>query len=123
MAVLLQTVAIGAAIAIHAVAGPLIFTGIAIGYFRAQGARDPLPTAIAFMAIVAALDAVVVAGLVLRDLAMFTSFAGTWLPFVLIFLATWLTGLAMSMMPVPRPAVATARNVSFSQGYESGAGA
>jgi hypothetical protein len=32
-------------------------------------------------AIVAVLDAVIVAGLVLRDFAMFTSLAGTWLPF------------------------------------------
>jgi menaquinone-dependent protoporphyrinogen oxidase len=119
MAVLLQTVSIGAAIAIHAVAVPLIFTGIAVGYFRARGARDPFPTAIAFTGIVAILDAAVVAGLVLRDFAMFTSFAGTWLPFVLIFLATWVTGLAMSMMPAPRPAVANAPGVS--RGHGSGA--
>jgi menaquinone-dependent protoporphyrinogen oxidase len=102
MAVLLQTVSTAAAIAIHAVAAPLIFTGIAIGYFHARGARDPVPTAIAFTAIVVVLDAALVAGLVLRDFAMFTSFAGTWLPFALIFLATWVTGLAMSMMPAPR---------------------
>jgi hypothetical protein len=38
MAVLLQTVSTGAAIAIHAVGVPLIFTRIAIGYFRARGA-------------------------------------------------------------------------------------
>lgn len=99
----MQTVSIGAAIALHAVAAPLIFAGIAIAYFRTQGARDPLPTAIAFTAIVATLDAVVVAGLVLRDLAMFTSFSGTWLPFVLIFLATWVTGLAMSMISGAAP--------------------
>jgi menaquinone-dependent protoporphyrinogen oxidase len=121
MAVLLQTVSTGAAIAIHAVAAPLIFTGIAIGYFRARGARDPLPTAIAFTAIVALLDAAVVAGLVLRDFAMFASFAGTWLPFALIFLATWVTGLAMSMMPAPRPTVATACSAGISPGHGSGA--
>jgi hypothetical protein len=122
MAVLLQAVSTSAAIAIHAVATPLIFTGIAIGYFRAHGARDPLPTAAAFTAIVAVLDAAVVAGFVLRDFAMFTSIAGTWLPFGLIFLATWITGLAMSMMPVPRPADATARSAGDSLGYESDAG-
>jgi menaquinone-dependent protoporphyrinogen oxidase len=122
MAVLLQTVSTGAAIAIHAVAAPLIFTGMAIGYFRAHGARDPLPTAVAFTGIVAALDAAVVAGLVLRDFAMFSSFAGTWLPFGLIFLATWVTGLAMSMMPAPRPADATARSAGISLGHEPDAG-
>jgi menaquinone-dependent protoporphyrinogen oxidase len=118
MALLLQTLSTGAAVAIHAVAAPLIFTGIAIGYFRARGAREPLPTAIAFTVIIALLDAAVVAGLVLRDLAMFASFAGTWLPFLLIFVATWVTGLAMSMMPAPR-AVTTVR----SQGDAGDAGA
>jgi hypothetical protein len=93
MAVLLQTVSTDAAIAIHAIIAPLIFTGIARGYFRARVARDPLSTAIAFTAIAAVLDAVFVAGIVLHDFAMFTSFAGTWLPFGLIFLATWVTGL------------------------------
>jgi menaquinone-dependent protoporphyrinogen oxidase len=118
MAVLLQTVSTPAAIAIHAVAVPLIFTGIAIGYFRARGARDPLPTAIAFTAIVAALDTV--AGLVLRDFAIFSSFAGTWLPFGLVYLATWVTGLTISMMPPSRPAVATALSAGVSRGHDSG---
>jgi len=30
---------------------------------------------------------------------MFTNFAGTWLPLLLIFLTTWITGLVMSTMP------------------------
>ena len=109
MAALLQMTGTGLAIAIHAVAAPLIFGAIAVHYFGARGARDPLPTALAFTAIVALLDAGVVAALVLRSFAMFASFAGTWLPFLLIFLATWLTGLAMSMMPAPkaRPAAAS----------------
>jgi hypothetical protein len=123
MAILLQTLSTRTAIAIHAVAAPLIFTGIAIGYFRARGAREPLPTAIAFTAIAAVLDAAVVAGLVLRDFAMFTSFAGTWLPFGLIFLATLATGLATSMMPAPRPAATTTRSEGVSRGHEFGTGA
>ena len=52
-------------------------------------------------AIVALLDAVVVAGGVLHSLKMFGSIAGTWLPFALIFLATWATGELMSTMPWP----------------------
>jgi hypothetical protein len=59
-----------------------------------RAARDSLSTATAFTAIVALLDAVFVTGIVLRDFAMFTSFAGTWLPFGLIFPATLVTGLA-----------------------------
>jgi hypothetical protein len=42
MAILLHTVSTGAAIAIHAVAAPLIFAGISIGYFQARGARGIL---------------------------------------------------------------------------------
>jgi menaquinone-dependent protoporphyrinogen oxidase len=102
MAVLMQTAGPTLAIAIHAAAAPLVFIGIAIHYFRARGARDPLPTALAFVAIVVVLDAGIVAGLVLRSFAMFESLVGTWLPFALIFLATWITGFAMSMMPAPK---------------------
>ena len=37
----------------------------------------------------------------------------------LIFLATWVTGLAMSMMPAPRP-VAAPRSADISRGHDSG---
>jgi hypothetical protein len=102
MGILLKAATAGLAVAIHAVAAPLIFALVAINYFRAHGARDPLPAALALTAVVAVLDAVIVAGFVLRSFSMFTSFAGTWLPFILIFLATWFTGSIMSMMPAPR---------------------
>jgi menaquinone-dependent protoporphyrinogen oxidase len=103
MAGLMQVAGIGPAIAIHAVAAPLIFVGIAVHYFRARGARDPFPTALAFTTIVVLLDGGIVAGLVLRSLDMFTSVWGTWLPFALIFLATWTTGMMQSMMPATKP--------------------
>ena len=99
MASLLQATSLGTAIAIHAVAAPLIFAAIALNYFRAHGAREPLPTALAFTGIVALLDAGVVALLILQSFAMFASVAGTWLPFGLIFLVTWAIGVTMSMMP------------------------
>jgi hypothetical protein len=123
MGLLLQTVPDSAAVALHAVAAPLIFTGLAVNYFRARGSREPRPTAIAFTATVAVLDAVIVAGLVLRDFAMFASFAGTWLPFGLILLVTWITGLTLSMMPAPRPAAAADRSPSAPRQRESGVGA
>ncbi|HEU4732769.1 MAG TPA: flavodoxin domain-containing protein, partial [Kofleriaceae bacterium] len=50
----------GLAFALHAIAAPVIFTAVAIHYFRPRGAREPLPTAIAMTAIVIALDALVV---------------------------------------------------------------
>jgi hypothetical protein len=51
---------------------------------------------------VIALDAIVVAGLIQHSADMFRSIAGTWLPFVLIFLATWATGSILAMMPEKR---------------------
>lgn len=104
MGTLLRATSVGAAIAVHALAAPVIFAWIARHYFRARGARDPLPTALAFVGIVALLDLVVVGGLVEHSLAMFGSIAGTWLPFALIFLVTWMTGELMSMQPWSKPA-------------------
>ena len=89
----------GVAITLHAVAAPFIFGALAWGYFAARGAREPLGVAVAFTAIVAVLDAVVVAALFLHSFAMFASIAGTWLPFVLIFAVTWATGSVMAMLP------------------------
>jgi menaquinone-dependent protoporphyrinogen oxidase len=101
MAALLHLVSLGLALALHAIAAPLVFTAIARRYFRARGARDPLPTAVTWAASVALLDLVVVAGIVQGSLEMFKSIVGTWLPFALIFVASWATGEVMSMLPSP----------------------
>lgn len=100
--VLLARVPPGVALGLHALAAPLIFIALSRHYFRQPGARDPLPTAFAFVGIVALLDLTVVAGLIQHRLAMFGSVVGTWLPFLLIFGATWMTGEAMSMLPSPK---------------------
>jgi len=102
MVALLEFASLTAALVVHAIAAPLVFTLIAWHYFGAHGARDPLPTAFVFTAMVALLDLVVVAGVAQRSLEMFTSIAGTWLPFTLIFGATWGTGALMSTMPWPK---------------------
>jgi menaquinone-dependent protoporphyrinogen oxidase len=99
MAVLLSLMDLSAALILHGLAAPVIFIVIAWNYFRAPGARDPLPTALAWTAIVLLLDLVVVAGALQRSLALFQSVAGTWLPFALIGLASWSTGVVVSMMP------------------------
>jgi menaquinone-dependent protoporphyrinogen oxidase len=101
MGLLLRFAGLTAALIAHALAAPAIFLTLARRYFRARGARDPQPTAVTWTAIVALLDAVVVAGGVLHSLKMFGSVAGTWLPFALIFFATWATGEVMSTMPWP----------------------
>ncbi|HJL18285.1 MAG TPA: flavodoxin domain-containing protein [Sandaracinaceae bacterium LLY-WYZ-13_1] len=100
---LLQVASLGVALTVHAIAAPLVFVALAWHYFRARGAREPLSTATAFTAIVVVLDLVVVGGAIQQSLAMFASFAGTWLPFALIFGATWATGALMSTMPWEAP--------------------
>jgi menaquinone-dependent protoporphyrinogen oxidase len=94
------------AIVLHAIAAPLIFAAIARHYFAARGARSPLPVAIAFTAIAAALDLGIVAGLIQRSAALLGSIAGAWLPLALIFLTTWACGAIMSTLPWPKPAPA-----------------
>jgi menaquinone-dependent protoporphyrinogen oxidase len=88
-----------AATVIHALAAPLVFAAVSTRYFAPAGAREPLPTALAFVAIVILLDAVIVAAFVQHSFAMFGSVAQTWLPLLLIFLATWMTGNLHAMRP------------------------
>jgi hypothetical protein len=85
----------------HTAAAAVIFLFVAKHYFGLSGARDPLPTAVTFVSAMALLDLVVVAGLVQHSLQIFTSVIGTWLPFFLVFLVTWGTGVVMSVMPTP----------------------
>jgi len=104
MAGLLAVTSLTAATVFHAIAAPLIFAAVAKHYFGARGARGALPVALAFTAIVAALDLAVVAALIQRSFAMFSSTAGTWLPLALIFLVTWATGAIMATLPWPKRA-------------------
>lgn len=79
----------------HAIVAPVVFAGLSWVYFTRFTYTTPLVTAALFLGIVAALDLVVVALFILRSFAMFGSLLGTWLPFVLIFVATWATGTAV----------------------------
>jgi len=81
------------ALIIHAIAAPIIFGLVAWVYFSRFGYTSPLTTALIFVGFVIALDFFVVALIILRSLEMFTSLIGTWIPFGLIFLSTYLVGL------------------------------
>ncbi len=83
---------------VHAILAPLFFVAISLFYFRRFNFTTPLQTAIIFIGFVMAMDFFVVAMLILRSFEMFTSLLGTWIPFGLIFLATWLTGLFSSRL-------------------------
>lgn len=79
----------------HAILGPLVFAAISCIYFRHFGYTTPIRTAVIFLIVVVFLDFFVVAQLIERSFAMFSSFIGTWLPWTLIFALTYLTGWIM----------------------------
>jgi len=81
------------ALIVHAIAAPIFFVGISLVYFYKFNFTSPIQTALIFVGFVIAMDFFVVAMLINRSFEMFTSLLGTWIPFGLIFLATWLTGL------------------------------
>jgi menaquinone-dependent protoporphyrinogen oxidase len=61
--------------------------------FHGQHAWVPLRAAILFAVLVGMFDLVIVASFIQHSLAMFQSFVGSWLPLLLIFVATWMTGI------------------------------
>jgi hypothetical protein len=84
-----------AALIVHALAAPLIFTALSLVYFHRSVSWSPLRTACVFLGVVVIMDTFVVALLIERSFQMFESILGTWLPFLLIFLSTWWTGIAV----------------------------
>ena len=77
----------------HAIGAPIIFAAAYWIYFRKFNYTTPLQTAIVFVTFVILMDFFVVALLIKRSIDMFLSWLGTWLPFVLIFSSTYITGL------------------------------
>lgn len=78
---------------IHAVAAPIIFGALSWNYFNRYGYTSPLQTALSFTAFVIFMDFFLVSWIIMGSFEMFSSVIGTWLPFALIFSATYLTGL------------------------------
>jgi hypothetical protein len=124
MGLLLATASVKTSLILHAFAAPLIFALVVRHYFRRRGAREPLAVALAFTAIVALLDYLVVATLVVRSFVMFGSLLGVWLPLALIFIVTWATGEVLARIPPSRrgkaprpstPAVPSFRGESAAQ--------
>jgi hypothetical protein len=78
---------------VHAIGAPLIFTIISLIYFNKFNYTPPLQTALIFVSFVILMDFFVVALMIEKSLEMFASLLGTWIPFVLIFTSTYVTGL------------------------------
>ena len=78
---------------IHAIGVPIIFAIISLIYFKKFNYTTSLQTAVIFLSFAVAMDFFVVALLIEKSFEMFTSILGTWFPFALIFLSTYLVGL------------------------------
>jgi hypothetical protein len=83
-------------IIVHAIGAPIIFATLSWIYFTRFGYTTPLATAVIFVAIVVAVDFFLVALVINKSLDMFASLMGTWIPWLLIFLSTILTGRAVA---------------------------
>jgi hypothetical protein len=76
----------------HAVLAPSFFAALSVVYFKKFHYTSPVMTAALFLSVVVILDAGLVAPVFEGSFEMFGSVLGTWLPFSLIFTATYLTG-------------------------------
>lgn len=80
------------ALIIHAVGAPIVFALVSFVYFTILNYTIPVLTAIIFVAVVVLMDFFIVSLLINKNFDMFRSLIGTWIPFALIFLSTYLTG-------------------------------
>lgn len=104
MSLSLAMLPLAEALIIHAIAAPIIFVFVSRSYFQKFACTTPLQTAFIFLSIVLLVDFFVVALSINHSLDMFASALGTWIPFILIFTATHITGLLTmigSRRPVP----------------------
>ena len=80
---------------IHAIAAPIFAALVSLDYYKKFHYTTPLQTAFIFLLFVIAMDAGLVAPVFEKSYEMFRSILGTWVPFVLIFLSTFITGLTV----------------------------
>jgi hypothetical protein len=83
------------ALIIHAIGAPIFFSVVSLIYFSKFQSASPLQTALIFLGFVVITDFFIVALLINKSLDMFASLLGTWIPFVLIFTSTYVTGLVI----------------------------
>ncbi|HSG17338.1 MAG TPA: hypothetical protein VLE70_13580 [Anaerolineae bacterium] len=77
---------------VHAIGVPIVFVIVSVIYFTYFNYTTPLQTATIFTLSAIFLDLIVVASIIEKSYAMFSSIIGTWIPFGLMFLTTYLVG-------------------------------
>jgi len=80
---------------IHAIVAPIFAALVSLDYYKKFSYTTPLQTAFIFLLFVIAMDVGLVAPVFEKSYEMFRSILGTWVPFVLIFLSTFITGLTV----------------------------
>jgi hypothetical protein len=93
MGISMSSTTLERALIIHAAAAPLIAFTISSFYYWKFYYTQPLQTAIVFVSFVIFMDVFLVAIVIIKSFDMFRSIIGTWLPFILIFTVTYLTGV------------------------------
>lgn len=78
---------------IHAILSPIYAAIISFAYYKTFNYTTPWQTAIIFLLFIILMDAGLIALVLEKSSAMFRSILGTWIPFLLIFLSTFVTGL------------------------------
>jgi len=81
---------------IHLIAAPVITMLVSIVYFKKYNFTPPMITATIFLTFVVIMDAGIVAPFFEKSYAMFQSLIGTWIPFVLIFISAYFTGIIIN---------------------------
>ncbi len=77
---------------VHAAATPVVYSFLSLFYFKKFAYTSPFATAFVFLHFVILMDFFVVGLFIEKSLEMFRSPLGTWIPFLLIFLSTFLVG-------------------------------
>jgi hypothetical protein len=97
-----STIGTDATLIVHAILVPIVFGILSFLYHRFFHYTRPVITGVIFMLLAMLLDAGIIAPLAEKSFVMFTSILGTWIPFGLIFLATYLVGM-LTVQPRGNP--------------------
>jgi hypothetical protein len=90
------------ALIIHAIGAPIIFTTVSLSYFNKYNYTTPLKTGLIFVGFIIFMDFFLVAMIVMNSFEMFASLLGTWIPFALIFISTYITGTLINRRKMPK---------------------
>jgi len=87
----------GTTLIIHAILAPIFAFLVGMVYYKKFNYTSPVLTAFIFLLFIIAMDAGLVAPVFEKSYAMFRSILGSWIPFSLIFMSTYISGLIIQL--------------------------